>query len=198
VYAHGGFAFDNSEFAALRPALDRGFAVFTPTFRGENGNGGNFEYMFGEVDDLAEAVRAVAKQPEIDPARIYVLGHSSGGGLVDLLALRPDVPVRLSGSIGSLYFPEQLRPDPKDPLFPADDLWERLLRTMVPSIQQLAHRHVAYFGNEENIGRHSDEADAQLRTLGARLEVKVVDGDHFTALPPALTAFLSLIERDGS
>ena len=129
VFAHGGFAFDNSDFEALRPALDRGFAVFMPTFRGENGNGGSFEYMFGEVDDLAAAVRAVAKEPGINPGRLYVLGHSVGGGLADLLALYPDVPVRLSGSVGSLYFPGQLRPDPKDPLFSPDNSWERSLRT---------------------------------------------------------------------
>jgi hypothetical protein len=69
---------------------------------------------------------------------------------------------------------------------------------MVPSVQQLGHRHVAYFGDEETIGRHLNEANAQLQALGTRLEIKVVKGNHFTALPRALNAFLSLIERNGS
>jgi hypothetical protein len=121
VYAHGGFAFGNDDFEAVRPFLDRGFAVFTPTLRGENGNPGDFELMFGEVDDL--------------------------------------------------------------------------LRSMVPHVRQLVHRHVAFIGSREPLAAQAAANNAQARRLGAPLEVRVVPGDHYQALTPAVLGFLDLIEN---
>lgn len=41
------------------------------------------------VDDVISAVRLVKSLPEIDSARVYVLGHSLGGMLVPRIAQRP-------------------------------------------------------------------------------------------------------------
>ena len=85
------------------PFLAAGFAVMTPTLRGENGNPGSFELFYGEVDDAEAAVRFLAAQPRIDSKRIYTFGHSVGGGISALLSLRPEIPVRKGGSSGGLY-----------------------------------------------------------------------------------------------
>src|SRR5262249_44512173 len=77
VYLHGGFAFGNDDMEECQPFVAAGFVVMCPSFRGENGNAGNFEMMFGEVDDAAAAVRWLAAQKTVDPKRIYVFGHSS-------------------------------------------------------------------------------------------------------------------------
>ena len=103
VYFHGGFAFGFSELNDCLPFLDSGFAVMTPTLRGENGNPGSFELFYGEVDDAEAAVRFLAAKPRIDSKRIYTFGHSVGGGISALLSLRPEIPVRKGGSSGGLY-----------------------------------------------------------------------------------------------
>ncbi|MDF2696838.1 MAG: aminopeptidase [Labilithrix sp.] len=57
-----------------------------PSFRGENDNPGQFEMFYGEVDDLLSAVEYVRQLPWVDPARVYLAGHSSGATLVLLAA----------------------------------------------------------------------------------------------------------------
>ncbi len=42
--------------------------------------------MFGEVDDVLAAFDFLAKQPYVDPDRIYLGGHSTGGTLALLTA----------------------------------------------------------------------------------------------------------------
>ena len=62
-----------------------------PTLRGGNiGNPGTKEALFGEVDDVLAAADFLAAQPGIDPARIYLGGHSTGGTLALLSAQSSD------------------------------------------------------------------------------------------------------------
>lgn len=69
-----------------------------PTFRGTSGNSGFQEVYYGELDDLFAAVDFLAAQPYIDPRRIYVGGHSSGG-LMALLAAVAAEKGKLAGVI---------------------------------------------------------------------------------------------------
>jgi acetyl esterase/lipase len=62
--------------AAFREA---GMVVFYPAVRGLNGNPGQVESYFGELDDLVAATRWLKAQPFVDPERVYLGGHSSGG-----------------------------------------------------------------------------------------------------------------------
>ena len=57
-----------------------------PSLRGGNQNPGYKEYFFGEVDDVLAAAHYLAQQPFIDPQRIYLGGHSTGGTLALLAA----------------------------------------------------------------------------------------------------------------
>lgn len=55
-----------------------GVLTMYPSFRGGSGNPGNYEALFGEVDDIASAYEYAASLPYVDPNRIYLGGHSTG------------------------------------------------------------------------------------------------------------------------
>lgn len=56
-----------------------GVLTMYPSFRGGCGNPGNYETLFGEVDDIASAYDYAASLSYVDPDRIYLGGHSTGG-----------------------------------------------------------------------------------------------------------------------
>lgn len=71
---------DNDQSAAA--FRNRGIIVFYPSLRGLNGNPGQIEGFFGELDDLVAATAWLKQQPGVDPNQVYLGGHSSGGTMV--------------------------------------------------------------------------------------------------------------------
>ena len=69
--------------AAYRKA---GIVMMFPSLRGGNDNPGTKEGFFGEVDDVIAAAEFLKQQPYVDPARIYLGGHSTGGTLALLVS----------------------------------------------------------------------------------------------------------------
>lgn len=69
--------------AAFRKA---GIVMMFPSLRGGNTNPGQTESFLGEVDDVIAAATYLAQQPHVDPNRIYLGGHSTGGTLVLLVS----------------------------------------------------------------------------------------------------------------
>jgi acetyl esterase/lipase len=69
--------------AAFRKA---GIVMMFPSLRGGNDNPGAREGFFGEVDDVLAAASYLQKLDFIDPKRIYLGGHSTGGTLALLVA----------------------------------------------------------------------------------------------------------------
>ena len=63
-----------------------GIAMMFPALRGGNDNPGRKEGFLGEVDDVLAAADFLAKQEFVDPKRIYLGGHSTGGTLVLLVS----------------------------------------------------------------------------------------------------------------
>jgi acetyl esterase/lipase len=63
-----------------------GIVMMFPSLRGGNENPGRREGFLGEVDDVLAATDALAKQTYVDPNRIYLGGHSTGGTLVLLVS----------------------------------------------------------------------------------------------------------------
>jgi acetyl esterase/lipase len=69
-----------------RPFRDAGLVMMFPSLRGGNANPGGKEYFLGEVDDVLAGAESLARLPYVDPARIYLGGHSTGGTLALLVA----------------------------------------------------------------------------------------------------------------
>lgn len=65
---------------------EKGILMMYPSLRGGNDNPGSIETFFGEVDDVLAAAKFLAALPYVDPNRIYLGGHSTGGTLVLLVA----------------------------------------------------------------------------------------------------------------
>jgi acetyl esterase/lipase len=75
---------DNDQTArAFRRA---GVVTMYPALRGGNDGPGSQEGFYGEVDDVIAAASYLEKVPYVDPARIYLGGHSTGGTLALLVA----------------------------------------------------------------------------------------------------------------
>lgn len=75
---------DNDQTArAFRQA---GIVTLYPSLRGGNANTNAKEAFYGETDDVAAAAQFLASQPGVDPQRIYLGGHSTGGTLALLAA----------------------------------------------------------------------------------------------------------------
>jgi dipeptidyl aminopeptidase/acylaminoacyl peptidase len=67
-----------------------GIVMMFPSLRGGNDNPGRKEGFLGEVDDVLAAAEYLGKQEFVDPNRIYLGGHSTGGTVVLLVAESSD------------------------------------------------------------------------------------------------------------
>ena len=203
VYFHGDFAFGPDDFEVVRPFLDAGYVVMTPMLRGENGNPGDFELLWGEVDDARAAIEWISNQAYVDRRRIYAFGHSIGGGIAAMLTLDAQLPLRMSASCGVIYVPETFarwaRSEQNRELvrFDADDPRETTLRVLGPNLPWMVHRHVAYVGDADPwFLDNAERLERRAWELGKPFEKVVVEGDHMKSLRPALDAFLELTQRD--
>lgn len=75
---------DNDQTAAAY--RQQGILMMFPSLRGGNQNPGVNEGLYGEVDDVIAAAEHLATLPYVDPQRIYLGGHSTGGTLALLVA----------------------------------------------------------------------------------------------------------------
>ena len=109
--------------AAFRKAE---FVVMFPSLRGGNDNPGAKEGFYGEVDDVLAAAAYLRKQPGVDPDRVYLGGHSTGGTLA-LLVAECAHPFRAVFSFGPVDAVHQYGPEYTP--FSADDPKELRLRS---------------------------------------------------------------------
>ena len=67
-----------------------GIVMMFPSQRGGNDNPGKREGFLGEVDDILAATDHLATLAYVDPQRIYLGGHSTGGTMVLMVAASTD------------------------------------------------------------------------------------------------------------
>ena len=103
---------DNDQSAAgFRKA---GLAQMYPALRGANQNPGHRECFLGEVDDVLAAVEFLARRADVDPNRIYLGGHSTGG-LMALLTAASTPRLRAVFAFGPVADPRQYGPSSCEP-----------------------------------------------------------------------------------
>lgn len=159
---------------------DAGFVVMYPSLRGGNDNPGAKEGMFGEVDDVIAAGEYLRKQPYVDPERIYLGGHSTGGTLV-LLVAECSERFRAVFSFGPVAEVTAYPPD----MFPFDPSNPREIELRSPGrwLHSVRVPVFVFEGTERgNAAALADMARASTNPLAHFLAIPNVD--HFSVLAP--------------
>ncbi len=204
VYAHGGFggingmAFGQEAFAPFR---DAGFVLFCPSWRGENDNPGKYEMFFGEVDDAVASLEYLSRVPYVDPARIYMVGHSTGG-TITLLTAESSPRLRASFSFGGA--PDLARVDYGNTPFDRSIADEVRLRSPIHFVAGLKAK-TFYFEGDRGTDGKPDEGylpDARrMQTLAnaakAPFQMFTVEGGtHFNIVRPISTLIVEKLKAD--
>jgi dienelactone hydrolase len=157
-----------------------GVVMMYPVLRGSQGAPGRQQGFLGEADDVIAAAAFLATQPHVDPDRIYLGGHSTGGTLALLVAASTD---RFRGVFA--FGPVA---DPADygegtALHDPTDQVESRLRAPVFHLDGLSTPTWIIEGREGNI-------DSLLELLAVGYTNKALHGvivegaDHFSVLGP--------------
>lgn len=176
---------------------DKGIVMLYPSLRGGNENPGTKEGFFGEVDDVLAAADFLAKCPYVDPARIYLGGHSTGGTLALLVAASaPPGRFRAIISFGPSHavasYGQEVLP------FDVENEQEAQLREpqrWLGAIQCLTHVF-------EGTNRNSNIAS--LRSLQRHCQNPLVrfhpmkGGTHFSIIRPLVEELAGCIADDGA
>jgi dipeptidyl aminopeptidase/acylaminoacyl peptidase len=87
VFGHGGVdGLSDSSIRRCRELAKAGFAVFAPSYRGEDGSQGVIEVAKGEVNDVLNGLEVFKQDGRLDPSRVAMMG-TSHGALIGLLAV---------------------------------------------------------------------------------------------------------------
>jgi dipeptidyl aminopeptidase/acylaminoacyl peptidase len=106
IFAHGGVhgRLDTNYTHIFREAIERGFVIVSPEYRGSIGHGGDLrsqiDYGGAEIDDTHDARNwAVENLPFVDGSRVGIFGWSHGGfhALMNILNWPNDYKVAYAG-----------------------------------------------------------------------------------------------------
>jgi dienelactone hydrolase len=169
-----------------------GIVMMFPSLRGGNENPGEKEGFFGEIDDILAAADFLAKQDYVDPNRIYLGGHSTGGTLVLLTAEYSD-RFRATFSFGPVHntaaYPEEFTP------FDVTNRRELELRAPILWLKDIRSPVFVFEGAREgNIEALQAMEQASKNPLVHFLPV--VRADHFSILAPTTKLIAAKILAD--
>jgi dipeptidyl aminopeptidase/acylaminoacyl peptidase len=170
-----------------------GIVTLYPSLRGGNRNPGVKEGFYGEVEDVIAAGKAVRALPSVDPQRVYLGGHSTGGTLALLVAqMTGDFrgvfafgPVEDVSGYGSEYLPFDAS-DPKEVELRSPGHWLGSITSPTWIIE----------------GTDGSGNIASLRAMKAASRnplvhfVEVEGADHFTVLGPVNELIAGKILKD--
>jgi dipeptidyl aminopeptidase/acylaminoacyl peptidase len=105
VWVHGGVHSDwgTAMFPFVREAVQRGYVVITPDYRGSTGYGAAhyeaIDYGGKEVDDAISAVDYLKTLPYVDTERLGMMGWSHGGFITAHTLFRDEHPFKAGAAI---------------------------------------------------------------------------------------------------
>jgi dipeptidyl aminopeptidase/acylaminoacyl peptidase len=105
VWVHGGVHSDwgANMFPFVREAVQRGYVVITPDYRGSTGHGAAhyeaIDYGGKEVDDAISAVDYLKTLPYVDMDRLGMMGWSHGGFITAHTLFRDEHPFKAGAAI---------------------------------------------------------------------------------------------------
>ncbi len=105
VWVHGGVHSDwgTNMFPFVREAVQRGYVVITPDYRGSTGHGAAhyeaIDYGGKEVDDAISAVDFLRTLPYVDMDRLGMMGWSHGGFITAHTLFRDEHPFKAGAAI---------------------------------------------------------------------------------------------------
>jgi tetratricopeptide (TPR) repeat protein len=191
VFAHGGFAFGRSDWDDAQEIINQDYILMMPMLRGENGNPGDFEFFYGEVDDIIAAADYLANVSYVDKDRIFLCGHSVGGTLSMLVSMMPS-KYRACASFGGSpdqksFFRYSGMPVP----FNSTNGKETELRSPIVYSDSIMKPLFIYVGDHDGYLYFSKEFAKKARENGKPCEVNVITGDHFSSLKESITQSLN-------
>ncbi|MGF7060922.1 alpha/beta hydrolase family protein [Brassicibacter mesophilus] len=186
VFMHGGFAFGEVDWYVAEEYINRGYVVMTPMVRGENGNPGNFEYFYGEVNDCIAAGKYLASLPYVDENNVFLMGHSAGGSLSVLASLR-ESPYKAIATNGASYGTKDYFKYRKDRIpfeYNKDEIHIRSSYEYADNIKTPVYS----FMGKEDIGtmKLAEKFVEKVEKLSVPFEFMVIDGDHNESLDKAI------------
>jgi dipeptidyl aminopeptidase/acylaminoacyl peptidase len=168
-----------------------GIVLMVISLRGGNDNPGEREGLYGEVDDVKAAATYLAQLPYIDPARIYLGGHSTGASLT-LLTQATTAQFRAAFAFGPMATPSRT--------------YMAALGVQVRSQEDLDRRAPIRFLNaiatptfiiEGEDGNAKAFAAMRAATTNPNLRFHLVPrANHFTVLGPVSTMIAKQIRND--
>ncbi|SKC92811.1 alpha/beta hydrolase family protein [Maledivibacter halophilus] len=202
VFVHGGFAFDIGYWEIAKPYIDSGFIVMTPMLRGENGNQGNYELIYGEVDDVIAAGKYLKELSYVDPDNIFLVGHSSGGAISMLASMMPSdykaissfggAPLDLQAELNANKQLEQIIP------FDTSISTEFDLRTPIKYPHCVSKPLYMFVESESHIPGIQDLTKSfseKIKENGMESEYYVIQGNHVSALDESVKKSIEIFKN---
>ncbi|PAB60001.1 alpha/beta hydrolase family protein [Anaeromicrobium sediminis] len=200
VFVHGGFSLNESYWDLMKPYMDAGYVVMTPMVRGEKGNDGNYELLYGEVDDIIAAGEYVSKLSYVDEKNIYLVGHSLGGATSILASMMPSkyksvitfgaAPLDIKGELDANEQLKNIIP------FNMDNEIEFSLRTPIKyadSVQKPLYMFVESNSHIPNLKELTESFSKEVNEKGGKSEIHIVEGNHLSAIEGAVKKSIDII-----
>ncbi len=202
VWVAGGF--DNSigdtPWAEASPDNDQsarafyqsGIVTLYPSLRGGNNNPGSIEGLYGEVDDVLAAGKYLASRPDVDPKRVYLGGHSTGGTMA-LLCAESSPQFRAVFAFGPIAQIEDYGSESLP--FDTADSHETDLRSPVLYLGAISSPTFVFEGTES--GNSGPERDLYDACRNPKVHFYRLPGvDHFSELAPTTPVIAAKIMAD--
>lgn len=178
---------------SARAFREAGIVMMFPALRGGHENLGVKEVCLGEVDDVLAAAEFLARQDFVDPKRIYLGGHSTGGTLV-LLAAESSDRFRSVFSFGPVHSVAGYGADN----LPFDGNNRQELEMRAPIIWlHSVHCPVFVFEGTEEGNMSSVQLMARICKNPSVHFHPVQGADHFSILSPVTRLIAKKIMSDG-